>query len=337
MEHKLATSAARMPRARSARFRGAALAVILVAAALVAWLALRDGSSTPKTANATRVSVAQLATLAASVGHPIFWVGPRQGVTYELTRTVTGSIFVRYLPAGVAVGSDKPYLTVATYPFPGALAAIRKVAQGRGVTSFAVANGGMAELSKPNPRSVHVAYPNVDYQVEVYSPVAGAARALVASGKLTSFGKLSGGAAASAPQPRAVSAGDLRALAASLGHPLYWAGPRSGDRYELTRTASGSVFVRYLPAGAAVGTSVPYLTVATYPFPGAYGALQALARQSGVRELKLSGGGIAVVDQRNPKSIHLAFPGSPYQVEVFAPSPRQALRVVTAGEVSSLR
>ena len=106
------------------QFRLGAVIAIAVAAGLVAWLLLRDdGSSSSKpaqVAGATATSRAELADLAAEVQHPIFWLGPKRGFTYELTQTRSGKIYVRYLPDGVEVGADKPYLTVATYPFPGA-------------------------------------------------------------------------------------------------------------------------------------------------------------------------------------------------------------------------
>ena len=104
------------------------------------------------------------------LGHPIFWLGPKKGYTYELTQTGNGKIYVRYLPHGVDVGADKPYLTVATYPFPGAYAAIRKQATAKGAVTARLAGGGVAVLDDGYPESVHVAYPGVDYQVEVYDP-----------------------------------------------------------------------------------------------------------------------------------------------------------------------
>jgi hypothetical protein len=310
--------------------------VIVVAVGLIAWLALRGNSSSSSSAKSsvTAASIAQITNLAASVSHPIFWVGPKQGDTYELTRTLSGSIFIRYLPPGAKVGTQKPYLTVATYPFHGAFAAIQKLA-GKGITSFTAPKGGLAEFSKSYPQSVHLAYPGVDYQVEVYSPTLGAARALVASGQVAAFGNLKSGSVGPAPQAKAATLADLQALAASLKHPIYWAGPKNGYTYELTRTASGNVFIRYLPPGVKVGSATPYLTVATYPFPGAFGAIQALAQQN-LQSVKLAGGGLAVRDQSNPTSIHLAFPGSAYQVEVFDPKPATALRTVKSGQVTSI-
>jgi hypothetical protein len=45
--------------------------------------------------------------------------------------------------------------------------------------------------------------------------------------------------------------------------------------YELTRNSTAKVYVRYLPFGVKAGAPKgDYLIVATYPFPGAYEALQ---------------------------------------------------------------
>jgi hypothetical protein len=246
-----------------------ALIVLALAAGLILWLVLRDDGATTGE-DATAFSIEQLRDLADSVDHPVFWVGPKDGYTYELARNTKGAIFIRYLPAGVDVGADQPYLTVATYPFPGAFAALEKVAADRDVPKVAIARKGIAVPAKGYPQSVHVAYPQVDYQAEVFDPAPGSALKAVRSGELKFLGRLTG-SAKNAPTavPAAASRAELTALATSLGHPIYWAGPRTGYTYEVTQDASGKVFIRYLPPGLAVGASKPYLTVATYPFPGA--------------------------------------------------------------------
>ena len=78
----------------------------------------------------------------------------------------------------------------------------------------------------------------------------------------------------------------------------------------------------------------PYLTVATYPFPGAFAAIEAVAKG---KAMKLSGGGLAVVDAGYPKSVHLAYPSVDYQVEVFDPSPARARKAVASGRVQAVR
>jgi hypothetical protein len=330
--------------------RGLLLAPVIalgVAAGAVALVLLRDNGSTSSStttaasgatqrAKATAVSQVALRKLAATVEHPVFWLGPRPGTTYELTRTRSGQIFVRYLPAGVAVGAGKPYLTVATYPFPGAYAALRKTKAVEGAVTARLAHGGIAVLDSGYPESVHVAYPNVDYQVEVYDPTPARAIQLVSAGDLKAFGDLTATPAATqapAGTPTvAATVPELKSLQARLGHPIYWAGPKPGYTYELTETSSGNVFIRYLPGGVAIrDPRADYLTVATYPFAGAYRALKKVAGDSAT--IALGHGGIGVVDKQYPKSIHLAYPGGAYQVEVFDPSPAAARRIVAAGRI----
>jgi hypothetical protein len=131
--------------------------------------------------------------------------------------------------------------------------------------------------------------------------------------------------------PVGLSAKGLRTLTASINQPIYWAGPKPGYLYELTRTSTGKIFVRYLPAGAKVGSKKAiYLIVATYPFRN---ALQALKNLTGSSQLTIPGGGIAIVDRTHPQSVHLAYPGVDNQVEVYDPSPAQSLRIARSGKV----
>jgi hypothetical protein len=318
------------------RFRIGALIVLALAVGLILWLVLRDTGGSSTSPNVTAVSVDQVKNLAASVGHPVFWVGRRQGYTYELKRQLNGTIIIRYLPQGVKVGDQKPYLSVATYPFPGAFAAIENAAKNRGSASFNFPNNGLAVFAKRYPQSVHAAYPGSSYQVEVYDPTRGVAAAMLKSGRLIAFGSIRGGSAAPAAKPISASLGYLKSLASSLGHPIYWVGPKRGSTYEVTRTSSGKVFLRYLPGGVKVGTQKPYLSVATYPFPGAFGAIKALEKQRNQVAIRLRDGGLAVFDRTYPKSIHLAYPGSSYQVEVFDPSPARVRNLVSSGQVSTI-
>lgn len=322
-------------RARTPRLRAGAVIVILVVVGLILWLALRDTGS--GSSNATGVSPAQLRTLAASVAHPVFWVGPKQGYTYELTRNSDGSLLLRYLPPGVKVGATEQYLTVATYPFAGAFAAIQRVLRQGGTTPIRLAHKGLAEYPTTNPKDVHAAYPGIDYQVEVFDPT-GKAVAIIKAGLLTSFGGPKAGpsrSAALAPKPTAVTPAKLKSLAGSLGHPIYWAGPRKGYTYELTRPANGNVVIRYLPPGVNVGATRQFLSVGTYPLAGAFAAIRRLAKGKNHGTIKLAGGGLAVLDAENRTNAHLAYPGSDYQVEVFDPAAK-VRQVVASGRITSI-
>jgi hypothetical protein len=311
---------------QSRRFRFGAAAVLGLACVFFLWLVLRDnGDSSSSTTKA--VSVAQIRNLAESVGHPVYWVGPIDGYTYELTRQPNGTVIIRYLPQGAKVGDKKPHLSVATYPFGGAFPAIEKAAKKGDSSSFKVSGGGLAVFAKRYPQSIHVAYPGTSYQAEVYDPKNGTAAAMLKSGKLVALGR--SGAQAASP-------GDLKSLARSLGHPVYWVGPRTDATYELIRAPGGKVIIRYLPHGVKVGTQKPYLSVATYPLGGAFRAIEASAKKANQVTIKLANGGLAVFDSSYPKSIHLAYPGSNYQVEVFDPSAAQVRKLVSSGQVSTI-
>jgi hypothetical protein len=132
-------------------------------------------------------------------------------------------------------------------------------------------------------------------------------------------------------EPVALSASGLKNLATLVQQPIYWAGPQPNYLYELKRTPEGNVYIRYLPPGVDAGApGNKYLVVATYPFRGAYAALKDVATGDGIQ---VPGGGLAVVDKKTSKSVHLAFPKIDYQVEVFDPSPARALAVATSGQV----
>lgn len=156
----------------------------LVAASLVVWLLVRgDEQGAPtKSEGPTLVSPAQLAQLAKSVDHPVYWAGPRQGFSYELTSTRDGRVFVRYLPKGVAAGDPRPnFLVVGTYSRTGSFKTLKRAANRNG--SVELPNKGlMVESTKP--QSVYIGYPGAKYQVEVFSPAGDAARRLVLSGTI---------------------------------------------------------------------------------------------------------------------------------------------------------
>ena len=312
---------------------GAVVAVALVAA-FVVWLLVRgNGSSPTRTASvragAVPVSPAVLGALARTSRSPIYWAGPRANFTYELTRTADGRVFVRYLPHGVAVGADQPYLTVGSYRVANAFAITSALASRSGAVRVAVPGGAVGFYDASSPTNVYLAFPNTNEQVEVYDPVAADARSLVVAGRIAPVSTASGsGIAASA-----ASLGQLTALSATLRHPIYWAGPRSAVTYELTRAPGGHVFVRYLPPGAAIGTGLPYLTVGTYPVKDAFALTEELSKASTSVSVDPGSGGVAFYSRARPTNVYVAYPGTDLQIEVYDPAPGAARGLVTAGRV----
>jgi hypothetical protein len=310
------------------------LAVVLLVAALVGfvvwWTLIRSsggsGSTAATASGAVAVSQSGLQTI-AGLGHPIYWAGPRTGVTYELTQTPDGRVYLRYLPSGTEVGSPKTFLTVATYPLAGAYSVTKRVASQPGAVRVPVGDGGIAFYHARRPTSVYVAYPGSSYQVEVFDPSPSQARGLVSGGAVSEVPAASNGPAVAKTAAVAVAPAALAKLAAKLGRPVYWAGTKAGMTYELTQTPDGRVYVRYLPAGVAVGAPHPYLTVGTYPVENAYAVTKAAAKKPGSVLVKVPGG-VAFYGGSRPTSVYVAFPGIDEQIEVFDPSPVAARSAV---------
>ena len=170
------------PWARRPDVRIGAVLAVAVAAALVVWLVvIRDDSngSSAQSAQVTAIppvaaSPDRLRELSVEAGRPIYWLGARENRTYELTRTPQDRIFVRYLPKGVAAGTrEAKYTLVGTYPVDDAYGVLKELAKA----------GGYVEAARA-PRSIYLAYPGSDVQIEVYASSAEHARELITSGQV---------------------------------------------------------------------------------------------------------------------------------------------------------
>jgi hypothetical protein len=150
--------------------------------------------------------------------------------------------------------------------------------------------------------------------------------------------------------PALTSANELRALSATAGQPVYWIGAQPGTKLELTRTASGRIFVRYLPEGAQIADpSLAYPFVATYRYPKAFDAVTKASRRSGAVVRTLPNGGLAVQNRRGPElvkatarplpspPVFFAYPGSDYLVQVYDRSADRALGLVSSRRVRPVR
>jgi hypothetical protein len=328
-----ATSGRRAPRIRV----GAIIAVALGVGFLVWLVVVRDDSSgtspsSQRRATAQAVSEDALSKLSERTRRPIYWAGRDSSTEYELSRTASGLVYVRYLPKGVSIGSDDPYLTVGTYPLRNAYAVTRTVSR-RSTSRVIPMDGAVAFYGKRSPTHVYVAYPGIDYQIEVYDPSPSKARQVVTSGRLGPV-PAGGGIATPASGPRSVSPAKLEAVAASLRRPIYWIGNRPAARYELTTLPDGRIFVRYLPRTVRVGTRKAYLTIGTYPMKNALRVTRGLLQNPDVVPIKVTGGGVALYSKKRATNIYVAFPGIDYQVEVYSPVPARARRVVRSQRIA---
>jgi hypothetical protein len=309
--------------------RPIAIVVLAALVGVVAWLILRPNDESTPAGEATAYSADGLRARAAQLDQPLYWIGALENRTYELTRAPTG-FYLRYLPEGVDAGDPQPALTVGTYPMVNAYAVLQDAARRPGATTYDVPPGGIGVINKARPSSAYVAFPGSNFQIEIFAPKSSVAAQLASSGRVR---PVVANAASQGLGPVAVSPQRLRALAKSLGHPVYWAGPRRNTTYELTQTANGWTYVRYLPRQVDVGAKGGYLTIATYPVKDAFTVMQRGARDATAVRIDLPNGGIAVYPKRRGTNVHLAFPGTDAQGEVYDPNPSVPPQILAQGQV----
>ena len=157
------------------------IALLVVVAAVVGvglWLAFGHSSKNKKKQGGSPAVTTAIGPVALSerqlrdkntiINQPMYWAGPKQGYHYEFWRLKSDRIFVRYLPQNVKAGAPGAhYLIVGTYPLPGAYGALKKLANGKGVSG---PNGSLVWVRPGYPKSVYIVWPKVNYEVEVYNP-----------------------------------------------------------------------------------------------------------------------------------------------------------------------
>ena len=174
---------------RRGRFGAIALALVAAVLVVVVLVLALGGGEDAKPGTPRELSADELESLAEDNGEPIYWAGEMEGTKLEVTETTQGHVFVRYLPQLAPIGDNKPqYTTVATYPKADALRAVSRAGKNPGMVARRVAGGGVATWSRSRPSSVYVAFPGVDFLIEVYHPRASTARDLALSGRIRPAG-----------------------------------------------------------------------------------------------------------------------------------------------------
>jgi hypothetical protein len=137
----------------------------------------------------------------------------------------------------------------------------------------------------------------------------------------------------STPAVQVVSESELLEAMEGVGYPVYWAGPRLGVQYEVSRPEDGRAFVRYLPKGEEAESEEAFLTVGSYQQLDALASIRELGQKPGAILVQIAGGGSAYADGADATSAYLAFPGVETQVEVYDPQPGRALSLVRSGAI----
>jgi hypothetical protein len=162
----------------------------LIAAALIVWVALDSGDSKSDEGGsagggeAEIVSVASLRKAAAAQSTPIYWAGLTQGSELELSQPSADRTYVRYLPSGVEAGDPRPFLTVGSYRFEDPTGALRSRGSQPGGVLASAPGGGVVYFDRNDPKSVYLAYPETEVEIEVFAPEIREALQLVTDGRI---------------------------------------------------------------------------------------------------------------------------------------------------------
>lgn len=131
-----------------------------------------------------------------------------------------------------------------------------------------------------------------------------------------------------------LSASSLRTALAEEATPVYWAGERPGTKLELSQPGGGRTYVRYLTGDAEAGDRrADFLTVSTYAQPNAVAALRGQGKQPGGALSIAPGNATVYYNRTDPRSVYLAYPGTPVEIEVYDPSFKRALQLVNSGQI----
>jgi hypothetical protein len=151
----------------------------------VTYAVTNNSSSAPTASSTTLTEVisgkvalteAELIAAVRELGADVYWAGPVKGAKYTLAVPVDGQAYVRYLPEGQGIDDTKPnYVVIATYTTTDAFTATQAAGNTSNGVSFISASGAAIYYSKDTPTNVYVAYPNLNFQVEIFNPIAATA------------------------------------------------------------------------------------------------------------------------------------------------------------------
>ena len=115
----------------------------------------------------------ELISAVKQLGVDVYWAGPVEGAKYTISAPTDGQVYVRYLPNGKGLTDTKPnYVVIATYATPDAFTSTQAAGNQTNGVTFINTQGAAVFYSKDAPTNVYVAYPNIDIQIEIFSPIA---------------------------------------------------------------------------------------------------------------------------------------------------------------------
>lgn len=165
------------------------IVLLMVLSALISsgvtYLVTNNSTPTPAASTSTfteviagKVALTELELIAAvkQLGIDVYWAGPVKDAKYTLAVPADGQAYVRYLPNGQGIEDTKPnYVVIATYTTTDAFTATQAAGNTTNGVTFINAQGAAVYYNKDTPTNVYVAYPNLNFQIEVFDPIAATA------------------------------------------------------------------------------------------------------------------------------------------------------------------
>lgn len=100
-----------------------------------------------------------------------YWTGPLKGATYTLNSSTAGQVFIRYVPEGEKCDDVRPnFRVIATYQETDAFSTTESAGTTADGVSLLNADGSIVYFNKNVPTNIYLAYPGIDYQIEIYDP-----------------------------------------------------------------------------------------------------------------------------------------------------------------------
>ncbi len=100
-----------------------------------------------------------------------YWAGPIKNATYTLNSSTAGQVFVRYVPEGEKCDDVRPnFRVIATYEEADAFATTESAGTTADGVSLLNTDGSIVYFNKNVPTNIYVAYPGINYQIEIYDP-----------------------------------------------------------------------------------------------------------------------------------------------------------------------
>ena len=126
---------------------------------------------TAQTSGGVALSESELISIVKKLNRVVFWSGPQKNAKYTINASAKGQIYLRYLPNGQGLSdTNANYRVIATYDVQDAFKSTQAAANQSNGISLSNPDGAAVFYNKATPTNVYMAYPNLNYQIEIFDP-----------------------------------------------------------------------------------------------------------------------------------------------------------------------